>query len=164
MAEGQKDVPQVSVQTLESIGKAIADVDAGNLTRALEVLARHYEPRTERLPPEGLSYYGLCLAKLNNEHGRGVELCRESITLSPYHGKSYVNLARIFLMMGERKRAIEAIELGLKSNPKSAAILKFRNAIGYRRKPVIPFLPREHAVNVTLGRLRSRKKKSPRAK
>ena len=64
----------------------------------------------------------------------------------------YRHLGHIHLVMGDRKRAIRAFELGLKCNSTYEPILETLKEIGTRRTPVVPFLSRDHALNIKFGK------------
>ena len=44
--------------------------------------------------------------------------------------------------------------LALKLSPRHPEVLKLVQEIGYRRRPVIPFLARSNPINIWLGRMR----------
>src|SRR6185369_12480205 len=67
---------------------------------------------------QGLSYFGLCVALVRKEFKHGIDLCRRAIDLEFYNGDHYANLGRIYLAMGNRKKALETVEAGLKMNMK----------------------------------------------
>jgi tetratricopeptide (TPR) repeat protein len=89
-----------------------------------------------------------------------IDLCKRAIELQFYNVDHYANLARVYVAAGNRKKAIEAIEQGLKPHPEDETLLEVRRHLGVRAKPPVPFLDRAHPINVTLGQARHAKKVS----
>jgi tetratricopeptide (TPR) repeat protein len=106
----------------------------------------------------GLSFFGLCLALVRKDHKPAVDLCRRAIELEFYNGDHYANLARVYISAGNRKKAIETLEAGLKLLPEHQYLLEVRKSMGVRSRPAVPFLTRENPINVSLGQARHAKK------
>ena len=68
------------------------------------------------------------------------------------------NLARVYLAAGNRKKALEAVEAGLKMHPEDEYLLSVRKSLGVRARPPVPFLDRSNPINVSLGMARHNKK------
>ena len=106
----------------------------------------------------GLSYFGLTIALMQKKFKPAIDLCRRAVELEFYNGDHYANLARVYLAAGNRKKAYETIEQGLKLVPEHDYILNVRKNMGVRSRPVVPFLDRSHPINVSLGQARHAKK------
>lgn len=106
----------------------------------------------------GLSYFGLCLALVSKKYKTAIDLCRRAIDLEFYNGDHYANLARVYVAAGNRKKAIEAAEQGLKVAPEDDELLRVREELGVRSRPAVPFLDRSHPINVTIGQARHAKR------
>lgn len=119
------------------------------LTRAME----GREAGTE-FPGLAYTYLGVALAKLESRKKDGLALCEHGVKIQFYEPENHLNLARVCLLMNNRKGAIEAIARGLKIDPQNSALRQLRQEIGVRRRPVIPFLSRDNPVNRVLGRIR----------
>ena len=122
---------------------------------------------TEDSPPirtpkdaSGLSYFGLCLALVKKQFKPAIDLCRRAIDLEFYNGDHYANLARVYVAAGNRKKAIETLENGLKLVPEHEYLLEVRKSLGVRARPAVPFLDRSNPINVSLGQARHAKKVS----
>ncbi|HET7435368.1 MAG TPA: hypothetical protein VFN10_11735 [Thermoanaerobaculia bacterium] len=120
---------------------------------------------TEDSPPlrtpkdaRGLSYFGLCLALVQKKFKPAIDLCRRAVDLEFYNGDHYANLVRVYAAAGNRKKAIETAEAGLKLVPEHDGILRARKELGVRSRPSLPFLDRSHPINVSLGQARHAKK------
>ena len=108
------------------------------------------------------SYYGLALAMSSHSRAaEGARFCELAIRAEPYQAEHYVNLARIWQAGRNRQKTVEAVDRGLKELPKSQILLELRGEIGWRAQNAIAFLPREHPLNVALGRML--RKKRPRS-
>ena len=116
---------------------------------------------TEDAPPirtpkdaSGLSYFGLCLALVRKQFKPAIDLCRRAIDLEFYNGDHYANLARVYTAAGNRKKAVETAESGLKLVPEHDYLLSVRKTLGVRARPPVPFLDRANPINVSLGQAR----------
>ncbi len=117
-------------------------------------LAAEAPGETGALPSQFFAFLGYCLARVQGEVGQGLKLCRRSVEIDPYEGEGYYYLARTFLLAGDRRSAIDARERGLRNDAGCRPLLELRSEMGERRPAVLPFLPRRHFLNRTLGRLR----------
>lgn len=106
----------------------------------------------------GLSYFGLCLALVQKKFKPAIELCKRAIELQFYNGDHYANLSRVYTAAGNRKKALESVESGLKLLPDYEPLLDARTSLGVRSRPSVPFLERSNPINVTLGQARHAKK------
>jgi uncharacterized protein HemY len=101
-----------------------------------------------------LSYYGL--ARLNSGDASGIELCRlalqNQLHKSRFDADIYENLARAELQLDKRKAAIQLLKQGLKRNPHHYGLRILRQQLGVRRRSALPFLPRSHPLNQSLGK------------
>lgn len=141
-------------------------MDAWRSGQRLEALARfeaaiELERRVgaEQIQARYLSWYGLCLTLERKRGHEGIYFCREATAREQYNPDLYLNLARACLVAGRRREAHEAVEAGLRLHPDHDGIVKLRREMGQRRRPAVPFLSRDHALNVMLGRLRAPKPK-----
>ena len=112
----------------------------------------------------GLSYFGLCLALVQKNYKTAIDLCRRAIDLEFYNPDHFANLTRVYLAAGNRKKALETAEAGLKDHPEHEPLLAARRAVGVRARPAVPFLDRQHPVNVSLGHARHAKTLAEREK
>jgi tetratricopeptide (TPR) repeat protein len=158
---------------LNRIDQAVALTKAEEYLRALTMFLEIYgseEPPSPMLSSKtatGLSHFGLCLAMMERKFKPAIDLCKLAIELQFYNADHYANLARVYIAAGNRKKAIDAIEQGLKSHAADETLLEVRRQLGVRAKPPVPFLDRAHPINVTLGQARHAKKtssKEPRKK
>jgi len=99
-----------------------------------------------------MSYYGLALVQTGRQYQDALNLCEDAVKRSPYHPELYHNLAQVYLIKGKRKKAIAALNRGLQLDPHYDAILDEFRRIGIRKRPPLPFLDRDHVLNIYLGR------------
>ena len=106
----------------------------------------------------GLSFFGLCVALVQKKYKPAIDLCRRAIDLQFYNADHYLNLAKVYMAGGNRKKSVETAEAGLKGHRDYAPLVDFRKSLGIRARPAVPFLDRSHPINVTLGQARHAKK------
>ena len=151
---------------LKRIDEAVALTKAEEYLRALTMFLEIYgseEPPSPMLSSKtatGLSHFGLCLAMMQRKFKPAIDLCKLAIDLQFYNPDHYANLSRVYVAAGNRKKAFDAIEQGLKSHAEDETLLKVRRQLGVRAKPPVPFLDRAHPINITLGQARHAKKAS----
>ena len=105
----------------------------------------------------GLSWFGLCLALVQKKFKPAIDLCKRAIELQFYSADHHANLARVYLAAGNRKKALESVESGLKIHPEDDYLLSVRKSLGVRARPAVPFLDRSNPINVSLGKARRAK-------
>jgi len=148
---------------LKRIDEACVLTREGEYLRALTMFLEIYgtddrPPLTNPKAANGLSFFGLCLALVPKKNKEAIDLCKRAIDLEFYNGDHYANLARVYAAAGNRKKAIEAAEAGLKIVPEHEELIRARKELGVRSRPPVPFLDRSHPINVTLGQSRHAKK------
>ncbi len=104
------------------------------------------------------SYFGL--ASLLCGEKSAIVRIRDAAVTCPADGDIHMNLARAELFLTNRKRAIDAIENGLRFSGDHLGLRVLRERVGVRRRKVIPLIPRSHPLNHFLGRWLLRKKTS----
>lgn len=146
----------------KAIDEAIIAAREEDYLRALTLFIDVYG--TDESPPvrtakdaAGLSYFGLCLALVRKQMKPAIDLCRRAIELEFYNGDHYANLALVYSAAGNRKKAIETAEQGLKLLPEHSGLLAVRKSFGVRSAPYVPFLTRANPINVSLGQARHAK-------
>ena len=136
-----------------------------SLTIFLDVYGSEDAPPTKTAKTgTGLSWFGLALALVRRQFKPAIDLCRRAIELEFYNGDHYANLARVYMTAGNRKKALETVEQGLKVAPEHDYLLQVRKTLGVRSRPSLPFLDRSHPINVTLGQARHAKKVTAKEK
>jgi hypothetical protein len=112
--------------------------------------------RREPRDPRYMSWYGLTLVLVERNSNLGVLLCDQALRSAGADPDLLLNQARVHLALNQRERTVKAIQRGLELWPDHAGLLLARESLGWRRRPVLPFLNRNSPLNRLLGRLRHR--------
>jgi len=108
--------------------------------------------RYERpIPPTILGFYGLAVGHSRNVR-EGLKICLEALSQDRRNPNIYLCLARLYVLANSKKKAIDVLTQGLRVSRKHRGLHALREGLGVRQKVPIPFLSRENAVNVRLGR------------
>lgn len=100
------------------------------------------------------SYLGYGIARYERRIKEGLALCQHSIKVQFYEPDNYVNLARVYLLKRNRRKAVETLNQALRLNATHHGARALAKEIGWRRRPVLPFLSRQNPLNRWLGKLR----------
>ncbi len=127
----------------------------GRYREACDALGEYCDRATrleKPIPSSALAFYGLAVGHAENVRD-GLELCFQALAADRRNSNAYLCLARLYVLADEKKKAIDVLGQGLRvcGNPRS--LITLRRSLGVRQVPAIPFLPRENAVNVNLGRV-----------
>ena len=131
-----------------------------NWERAKAFLSEYFDrhlARAESVPASGLASFALSLGH-SKETRRGLELCKRAHISDPRNPYIFWCLAKLHLLNRARKEAIETVERGLRASPDNFILLRLRKQLGVRQPPPLPFLQRNHGLNIKLGRLMHRLK------
>ncbi len=96
------------------------------------------------------SYLALCLAKARGQYREAIALCGEALEKDPANPVHYVNLGRIYVLAGQREKALEVLRQGLQYQ-RNDEILRELEMLGMRGRPVFPYLRRENPLNKYCG-------------
>jgi len=128
--------------------------------RAKSFLAEYFDRHLARghaVPAAGLASFALSLGH-TRELRRGMELCKRALISDSRNPYISWCMANLHLLARSRKDAIDAVERGLRAAPENFMLLRLRKKLGVRQPPPLPFLHRNHGLNVKLGRLMHRLK------
>jgi hypothetical protein len=156
-----EDIGKVSDEKLLRRGRDALWLDRyPEAARVLSVYCSRLKQREHPIPATILAYYGLAVGHARNVR-EGLKLCLEALSADRRNPTIYLCLARLYVLSGARKNAVEILAQGLRVRPNHRGLNTLREELGVRQKRPIPFLPRESAVNVHLGRFlrKVRKKK-----
>jgi tetratricopeptide (TPR) repeat protein len=131
------------------IRKGLAELERNNTMLALI----HFEDAAKLdNSPLVRSHLAFCLAREHRQMQKAAALCNEALQEEPGNPVHYLNLGRIYLLAGQKNRAIQAWRRGLKFGHHPQIATELRN-LGRRKPPVLKSLGREHPLNKQLGRL-----------
>lgn len=111
--------------------------------------------RQESRRVAALSYYGLSLALASDRLTEARDICEAAVEVEPDRPDLYLNLGRVCQRQGDRAHAFRVFVRGLRLDSRHQGLVEALRALGFRRRPVVTFLPRHHPVNRLLGSLRA---------
>jgi len=139
----------------ELVRKGREAVKRGRFAEGGELLFEYCD-RLEKsgrpISPVILANYALCLGYAGRVR-EGIGICRQALPRGGHHPEVSLCLARLYLLAGTRRLALEESDRGLRLSPHNEELRRLRGELGFRRPPPIPFLSRESVLNVRLGRL-----------
>lgn len=101
--------------------------------------------------PRFQSYLGLCIAYERGKIKDAISLCERALQVESQNVENYLNLGKVYLRAGLKTKAIETFRKGLKIDSQNPDIIAELQLLGLRKKPVIPYLPRNNFLNKYLG-------------
>lgn len=108
-----------------------------------------------RLPVAAMSYFGLCLAMASDRLDEARDICEAAAEAAPTNPEMHLNLSRVCVRQGDRAHAFRILVRGLRVDPRHPGVIEAMRRLGFRRRPVVSFLPRQHPLNRLLGSLRT---------
>ena len=118
-----------------------------------EAALAHFETALElKDNPCWYSYVGNCIASGRGDFGTGVTLCQMSLEVEPENSVHYLNLGKVYLASGNKKKALLTFRDGLAKGG-NEEILQMLVEFGTRNTPVFKSLPRSNPLNKFLGNL-----------
>jgi Flp pilus assembly protein TadD len=135
------------VLALEKIKRNLFREALGHLANALRIAPSN---------PYYRSYFGYCLAQVEKDFDRAVQLCRHASDSRPLDPDLHVNLGRVYRLKGDNASAHRALTQAWHLSKGHAGAATELARMGVRRPPVIGLLPRSHWCNRILGLIRAR--------
>lgn len=128
----------------------------GDWRRGLEVLAAVAETdhRDGDLPGHFHSYLGYAVARCEHKIPLGLALARRATEKQFFDPENFLNLARVYLLAGNRRKAYGSVVEGLRLDSRHPELHGLLEKLGKRRRPLVGFLSRSNPVNQFLGRAR----------
>jgi tetratricopeptide (TPR) repeat protein len=110
--------------------------------------------------PLHLSYYGLLTATVHGRRRHGLRLCKRAMEFDPSEPDVVSNLARLYELCGEKKKAINTLRRGLRATPRQPRLLGQIERLSPRNKPPLSMVDRDNPLNkhmaIMLARLGGR--------
>lgn len=103
--------------------------------------------------PRVLSNYGLTLVLVEGDRQRGIRFCEEALRRGLQTTESLVNLAKALVVTRNKEQAVRALRKAMELAPNDPRVSAEFAALGLRRPPPIPWLPREFLLNKWIGML-----------
>ena len=108
------------------------------------------------LPGFFYGYLGQAIARCEGRKREGLDLCRHAVQIEPFRPENHLNLAQMYVMVGNRRGALRSLRDGLALDSDHRGLLELQRHLGVRRRPPIPFLARTNPLNVIFGQIRHR--------
>ncbi len=145
--------PRDTFESREFYIKAEANIKRSNYADAVKFLEQALKISPEN--PVYLSTMGLCESMMGDPV-KGEEKCMLALQLAGRERDPmlYVNLGRVVLERGDRMKARDYFTKAYRMDNTNAPAALELSRMGVRKKPVVPFLGRNHPLNKYLGRLR----------
>ena len=93
----------------------------------------------------------MCIAYERGKIKDAISLCERALQVESQNIENYLNLGKVYLRAGLKIKAIETFRKGLNIDSKNPDIIAELQLLGLRKKPVIPYLPRDNFLNKYLG-------------
>lgn len=135
------------MELAQALNAGIAATERGDYESALRVFSAVYKTVPADKMPDGLSSYGLCLARVEGKRKMAADLCQKAIQLQAYEGRHWANLVRVYIVAKNRKKAVETLDDSMKRLRNDPELLRVREEIGFRQAPELTFLPRRNPIN-----------------
>ena len=98
------------------------------------------------------SYVALLSATERGQLALAIKDSEELLAMTPGEPLVYLNLARLYIMAGRKKEAVNTLRKGV-AIEQMPEIIHLLESAGLRKKPVFPFLPRQNFFNKYTGLL-----------
>lgn len=115
--------------------------------------------RAAELEPENpfyKSYLGLAIARAEKRWADAEDLCDSAVRRKRDQPQLYLNLAEVYVLAGRKQDAVETLLMAARYAQRDSRVQRMLSQLSSRRRPVIPFLRRENAINRRLGLWRHR--------
>jgi tetratricopeptide (TPR) repeat protein len=133
-------------------------IRAGNVDLALQLLTGPIGLVNEAEKPKGypdaLALFAYSMGVVTRKRKEAIQLCQKAVRLDQMNPRGYFLLGKLYELGGSKKSAMDAFMQGLRVQADYAPLVQVVKKMGLRRRPVLPFLSRDHFINVALGRLR----------
>jgi len=100
-----------------------------------------------------LSNYGLTLVLVEGDRQRGIRFCEEALRRGLQTTETLVNLAKALVVTRNKEQAVRALRKAMELAPDDPRVGQEFAALGLRRPPPLPWLPRNFWLNKWLGKL-----------
>ncbi|TMA85908.1 MAG: hypothetical protein E6J65_21260 [Deltaproteobacteria bacterium] len=129
-------------------GRSLLDLDP---RAAHEIFEKAW--RRNLNDPRVLSNYGLTLVLVEGDRQRGIRFCEEALRRGLQTTETLVNMARALVVTRNKEQAVRALRKAMELSPDDPRVTAEFAALGLRRPPPIPWLPRSFFLNKWIGKL-----------
>jgi tetratricopeptide (TPR) repeat protein len=142
----------LDVDAFQDFREGVARLRDGDAAAALELLRQAAKRDPEN--PYYISYFGLGLGHAEGMWREAERLCHRAVCRGRRQAQLYLNLAEVYSASGRRQAASDTLALGLHYMPHDVRLQEEFCKLIMRRVPVFRNLPRSHAANRALGKVR----------
>ena len=144
-------------ELINFIDSGIEHCRAGRWEKGADYLGYVAERTQGNLGNAGLylSYLGCAIARVQKRTKEARALCEHAVKVEFFQPENWANLAEVLLLANRREEAVEAVQQGLKIDPRNERLHDLHRALGRRRRPVVRLLSRSNPINRLLGKVRS---------
>lgn len=129
-------------------GRALLELDP---KAAHEIFTKAW--RRNLNDPRVLSNYGLTLVLVEGDRQRGIRFCEEALRRGLQTTETLVNLAKALVVTRNKEQAVRALRKAMELAPDDPRVGSEFAALGLRRSPPIPWLPRDFFLNKWIGKM-----------
>ena len=141
-------VPRGELDRILDEGRAMLDLDP---RAAHDIFEKAW--RRNLNDARVLSNYGLTLVLVEGDRQRGIRFCEEALRRGLQTTETLVNLARALVVTRNKEQAVRALRKAMELAPDDPRVTAEFVALGLRRPPPIPWLPRSFFLNKWIGKL-----------
>jgi predicted Zn-dependent protease len=144
----------VDLQAFQEFRSGLTFLRGGDARKALLHLRRavDHEPTN----PFYISYMGVAIAAAEQKWAEAEKLCHSAMRMNRRQSQLYLNLAEVYVAADRKQDAADILARGLRYAPRDQRLQMALNHLAMRRSLVLSFLPRQHALNRNLGKIRHR--------
>ena len=102
----------------------------------------------------GKGNLGVVMARSEEKWAEAEKMCHSAMRMNRRQAQLYLNLAEVYVAADRKQDAADILARGLHYAPHDVRLKMALDRLALRRPPVLAFLPRTHAINRNLGRLR----------
>ena len=137
----------------ESFNKGSDALRAGDYKAAV----REFKEALKSIEEQHLSYSRVAsylgLAQVLTADLNGLLICRDAASSEAADGDVFLNLACAEWHIENRERAVDAVMRGCRVDSRHQQLVRACQLLDSRRRSALPFLPRHHFLNRTVGRM-----------
>ncbi len=142
----------IQIESFQEFRAGLALLRGGEAHKALPHLRSALEQEPSN--PFYISYMGVAIAAAEQKWAEAEKLCHSAMLLNRRQAQLYLNLAEVYVAADRKQDAADILARGLHYAPHDVRLKMALDRLALRRPPVLSFLPRTHAINRNLGKLR----------
>jgi predicted Zn-dependent protease len=142
----------IQIESFQEFRAGLAYLRGGDAHKALPHLRTALEQEPNN--PFYISYMGVAIAAAEQKWADAEKLCHSAMRMNRRQAQLYLNLAEVYVAADRKQDAADILARGLHFAPHDQRLKIALDRLAMRRPPVLQFLPRMHAINRNLGKIR----------